>query len=61
MYIVLNGTTLGSQVSPMYHADSMEDGDHYLSGLLSVKGEHFEVKYFECVMTLLHSVPRTVC
>jgi len=57
--VVLNGTNSGNEVSPIYHADNMEDGDHHLSGLLSV--ERFEIYYFECVMPLLHYAPRTVC
>lgn len=59
--IVLNGTTSGTEVSPMYHVGNMEDGDHQLAGLLVVTGAPFEIDYFEYVMPLLHFPPITVC
>ena len=59
--IDLNGTTTGDEVSLMYHADNMEDGDHQLRGGLFISGAFMEIDYFECVVPSLHSVPRTVC
>jgi len=58
--VVLNGTTSGDGVSSLYRADNMEDGDHQLNGALYIAGAPLEIDYFECVMPLLHSIPRTV-
>jgi hypothetical protein len=58
--IMVNGTISGDGVSPMYHADNMEDGDHQLTGYLFVSGAPLEIDYFESVIPLLHSIPRTV-
>ena len=58
--IYVNSTTYSSGISPMYHADNMEDGDHQLIGSLNVRGQPLEIDWFECVMPLLHSAPRTV-
>ena len=59
--IVLNDTTPGDGISPMYRADNMEDGDHQLQGFGEISAAYMEIDYFECVVSLLHSVPRTVC
>ena len=62
---ILLNKTINNGTSPMYQADNMEDGDHQLSGSLvgraSLSDALFEIDYFECVIPLLHSVPRTVC
>lgn len=62
-HITFNGTTSGNEASPMYHVDNMEDGDHWVLGTSRVTGmdTSIEIDYFECVMTLLHAVPRIVC
>ena len=59
--IVLNGTTSGDQVSPMYYANNLEDGDHQLMWLVDNAATPIEMAYFECVVPLLHSIPSTVC
>jgi hypothetical protein len=56
---LLDGTTSGDGVSPIYHANNMADGDHQLE--ISALDAYLEINYFECVMPLLHSIPRTVC
>jgi len=56
-----NGTTFGDGVSSMYHADNIGDGDHQLHAFADSTGTTFEMDYFECVMSLLYSVPRIVC
>ena len=50
-----------SDISPIYHADNMEDGDHQFYGFMNVSGPSMEIDYFECVIPLLHFVPRTIC
>ena len=60
--IVLNNMTLGDQILPLYSSSNMEDGDHQLRWLPdSGPVTPIEIAYFECVVPLLHSVPRTVC
>ena len=59
--MVLNGTTSGDEVSPMYHSNNMEDGDHQLMWLLETSATGIEIAYFECVVPLAHAIPRTVC
>ena len=71
--ITFNDTTPGGDVplSPMYHADNMEDGDHQLSGSAEIPAAKPEpnqiswanigIDYFECVAPLLHFISRTVC
>ena len=59
--ISVNGSISEREILPIYHADNMEDGDHQLEVFLYISIEYFEIDYFECVVSLLHSVPRTVC
>ena len=56
----INGTATGDEVSLVYHADSVEDGDHEFSGALFISSAHMEINYFMCVAPLLHFVPRNV-
>ena len=57
----LNGTTTGDEVSLVYHTDSVEDGEHQFEGVLWILTAGMEINYFECVVPLLHFVPRNVC
>jgi len=59
--IPFNGTTSGDGVSPMYHVYKIGDGEYQLRGNLNITGTVFEIGYFECVMSLLHYVSKTVC
>ena len=57
----MNDTIPGSDISPMYHAENIEDGDHQLFVSLLISELHFmAIDYFECVMPLLYSAPRTL-
>ena len=58
--IVLNGTTSGDEVSPVYYANNLEDGDHQLMWLMDKAATPIEMAYFECVVPLLYSVLRTM-
>ena len=58
--INLNSTTVGDEVSLVYHVDNVEDKDHQFKGGLFISGATMEIDYFECVVPLLHSVPRNV-
>ena len=59
--MVLNGTTSGDEVSPMYHSNNMEDGDHQLKWLPDKFATRIEIAYFECAVPLPRSIPRTLC
>ena len=56
-HIVFNDTTPDDGVSPIYHADNMEDGDHQLQGSAEISAAYIQIDYFECVASLLHSIP----
>ena len=57
-----NTTDPTGGVSLMYYADNMEVGDHQLSGRLTVPRDYpVGIDYFECVVSLFHFVPITVC
>ena len=62
--IVLNGTTINDEITPIYSAENLQDGDHQLWGNVSFQMGHgfgFGLDSLECVVTLTHSTPRAMC
>ena len=58
--IVMNSTT-PNDVTPIYRAENLQDGDHQLWGNVSLQtGGGFALDYLECVAPLLHSAPRAM-
>ena len=45
--MVLNGTTSGDEVSPMYYSNNMDDGDHQLKWPQYKSATPIEMAYFE--------------